>query len=56
MDKQAIYCGFCEEAVSTGELLVSALYQAVKLIIEDTIMSWIDDFALDFICRVPIFF
>jgi len=43
-------------AVSTGELLVSALYQAAKLIIEDTIMSWIDDFALDFICRVPIFF
>jgi len=35
---------------------VSALYQAVKYAIEEFVMSWVDDFALDFICTVPIFF
>ena len=43
-------------AVSTAELLVSALYQAVKYAIEEFVMSWVGDFALDFICTVPIFF
>jgi len=43
-------------AVSTGELLVSALYQAVKIIVEEALMNWITEFAIDFICTVPLFF
>jgi len=37
-------------SVSVAELLVSALYQFVKMLFEQYILNWITDTTLDFIC------